>query len=156
MAAKAIAGQDQRAAAQGLHRAIGPLVTNADHLVTGIEPKLPDQGVGHDGQVRRRSGLLQAGHQPGAGFFRDGMHAVPAVAGVEKVVQQHKVQPMVGLQRIQHRANRLGIGANQVRCRCAMRLGLNVGRKTLRTVVDAMRLLHTRAGCGHKARGQRG
>ena len=39
--------------------------------------------------------------------------------------------------------------------RCAVRLGLNVGSKTLRAVVDTMRLLHTRAGRRHKARRQR-
>ncbi len=156
IAAKTVAGEDQRVAGQLLQRAVGPLVGDAQNFIAVIEPELAHQRARDDGNVGGFGSLLQTRHQAGAGFFGHGVHAVPAVAGVEEIVQQHKVQPVAGLQGVDRRAYRLGIRRGQVRGRRAMSLGLDVCRKTLRAVFNVFRLLHARVGCGHKARGQRG
>ena len=56
---------------------------------------------------------LQALHQAGAGFFGHGMHAVHAVAGIQKRVQHLPDDAVVLCQRIQGWGNGAAVGVHQ-------------------------------------------
>ena len=67
------------------------------------------------------------------------MHAVHAVAGVKKLVQQLPLQPMVLFQRVQGRANGVGIRRHQLWRRRAMRFALNVLHEQFGRVIHLQR-----------------
>ena len=154
VAAKTVAGQDQRVASQMFHAAVRPLVAHTNDPVLVGQPQLTHQGIGQHVSAGGTGDLLKPRHQRRASAFGQRMHAAHAVAGVQKAVQHFKADAVL-LQRVNGRADRLRIGAHQVRRGLAMRLGLNVLGKGFAGVVDAQRLLQARAGRRDEARGQR-
>ncbi len=156
IAAEAIAGQQQGVARQQFFTTIGALVADTDDPVFGIEPQRVDQRLREHRDAGRLHCGLQARHQRRAGLLRQRVHAVPAVAGIEKTIEHDPVEPVPRLQRIERRADRFRVRLDQRRGRIAMRLGLDVRGEAIGAVVDdALRPLCTRVRRGDEAGRQR-
>ena len=152
--AKTIASQQHRITADALHLAVGPHVTHAMDALTLIGPQLGHLRLGEHHHSRSVGCGLQAAHQTRTRFFGHGVHAVGAVAGVQKVVQYLPGQAVVNRQGIHRWADVLRVGLHQMRRGLPVRLGLDVGSKGLNTVGDALHPLRLRARCRNETRRQ--
>ena len=92
--------------------------------------------------ARRIGRCTQTGHQAFAGFFRHGMHAVHAVAWIQKLIEQLPRDVVVGFQRVHGRANGFAVGLDQGRGRLTMRFELNVLCEQLWAVFNFRCFLH--------------
>ena len=155
IAAKTVAGQDQHVARQVFELAIRALVAYSPHLGRVgliVDPELTHQRVADDRYLRAGRRLLQSCHQAHARFFRYRVHALRAVAGVEKAVEQHQRYAVARLQRVDGRRDRLRVGGHQMARGSGMRFGLDVGSEALGTVGHAGCALHLGAGGGNETR----
>ena len=156
VAPKAVARQQHAVAAELLQLAIRAHKAQTQQVVGVVHIQRAHLCFGQHHHTRRFSGIVQTHHQTGAGFFGHGMHAVHAVAGVQKRVEHLPRHTVVLCQRVHSRANGAAVGVHQHRRRTAMGFGLNVLRQQRRRIADALRLLRLGGGCRHKARRQGG
>ena len=156
---KAIASQQHRITTDALGLPVGPHETYAVDALVRIGPQLGHLRLRQNHHACSIGCGLQAAHQTRAGFFGYGMHAVGAVAGVQKVVEHLPGQSVVNRQGVHRWADVLRIGLHQMRRGLPVRLGLDVGSKGLNAVGDALRLLRQgtrrRDEAGRQSRGTR-
>jgi hypothetical protein len=137
--------------------AVGAQVVDADHAVFVVEHQRVDHRLREHGDARGLDSGLQRSHQCGAGLLRQRVHAVHAVARVEKAVEQRPCEAVAFLQRVERGPDGVRIGVDQRGRRTPVRLGLDVGREARGAVAGhAVFALRARAGRGNETRRQRG
>ena len=123
IAAIAVAGKNRPLSGDHLNRAIRPLATRADHRPAFRLEQVRDARARHNHGIGCRHCLFKPCDQPLPGHLWHGMHAVVAVAWVEKIIKHMKRdivavgQPVDGLGNLRHDGSHIiRIGAVLVLC----------------------------------------
>ena len=155
IAAIAVAGKDGPPRGDRLNRAIRPLATRADHIPAFRQEKIRNARARHNHGVGCRHRLFKPRDQPLPGHLWHGMHAVVAVAWVEKIIKHMERdivavgQPVDGLGNLRHD------GAHIIRIGAVLVLCHDIADKDVLAVGYGLRSLSFCARRRHQPRGQR-
>ena len=155
IAAEAVAREDHTAAGEMLHGVVGAPNAEPEHAILGIDPELAYQRLGQQRCTGSLRGRVERRDQCSPGALRQRVHAAHRVARIEEAVEQLERETVATFERVDCRADGLGVRRNQVRRCAAVRLALDVGREAFDAVVGhPCGALDARSGGGDEAGAQ--
>ena len=155
IAAIAIAGKHQRAAADLLARAVRPLDFDAAHAAVRLRQQPLGGSFAEDGNAARLGGGAQAVDQFPPGARRQPVHAQRRMARIVEIVDNVEGKAVAVRQPFDQRSRSAGHGVDDGLLGLAMRLALDVGGEGRSVVGNALGALEARVGGRDQAGRQR-
>ena len=152
IAAIPVTGKDHTPRGNGLACAIGTLACGAKEFTAGRNHQIDHLRTGHDHGLGRHDRLLKPCHKPLPRDFRDCMHPVVAVSGIQKIIKDMEGNIVTVGKPVQCLRDLIDDGTDMIRVGAVLVLGHDVSEKHITAVLDGLRALCFCLGSGNEAR----